>query len=222
MQKWYGDPVFLPGAEGALGWTARARLPRGSGQGGSRRHPPTSGEGSGGFHQLQEGKSSKTAASSVPEPPGRPRHLTEKGARVPGKIKIDLGLFSHWPRAGSGITGMNMVPPAPAPAARRLGTGCLWSCAPHPISSPAVGYMGHAAGGPRKAAPASQKPCHHAPLACHHSSDAGLSSACTQPSSSAGAQPPHAPWQPAERRDTPGRRALGSCLGVTTGLVGAG
>lgn len=111
VQKWYGDPVFLPGAEGPLGRTAGAQLPQGSGQGGSRRHPPTAGEGSGGFHQLQEGKSSKTAASSVPEPPGRPRHLTEKGARVPGKIKIDLGLFSHWPRAGSGITGMNMVPP---------------------------------------------------------------------------------------------------------------
>lgn len=84
--KWYGDLLFLPGAGGALGRMTGTRLPQGRGWGGGRRHLPTAGEGSGGFRQQQEGKSSKTAASSVPEPPRRPRHLAEKGARA-GKVK---------------------------------------------------------------------------------------------------------------------------------------
>lgn len=84
--KWYGDLLFLPGAGGALGRMTGAWLPQGRGWGGGRRHLPTTGEGSGGFRQQQEGKSSETAASSVPEPPRRPRHLAEKGARA-GKVK---------------------------------------------------------------------------------------------------------------------------------------
>jgi len=45
-----------------------------------------------------------------------PRHLAEKGAHVLGKLKIDLRLFSHQPRAGGRITSTTMIPP-PAPAA---------------------------------------------------------------------------------------------------------
>lgn len=99
---------------------AGARLPQGTGQGGGQRYPPTAGEGSGGFRQQQEGKSSKTATSSVPKPPRGPHHLAEKGAHVLGKLKIDLRLLSHWPQAGSGITGMNVMPPS-APTTRHPG-----------------------------------------------------------------------------------------------------
>lgn len=94
-------------------------LPQGPGRRKGQRHPPAAGEGSGGFHQRQEGKPSKTATSSVPEPPGRPRHLAENGARVLGKLKIDSGLFSHCREQVVRLQARTQWPPSTYSAAPR-------------------------------------------------------------------------------------------------------
>lgn len=72
-QKWCGGLVFLPGAGGSTGEISRHREQ-------DRARPEGVVEGSSGFHQQQEGKSSKTAASSVLEPPRSPIVLLKRSS----------------------------------------------------------------------------------------------------------------------------------------------
>lgn len=64
-------------------------------------------EGSSGFCQQQEGKSSKTAASSVLEPPRGHIALLQKELTCWNSKNLTLGLYIHWPQAAGGVMSMN-------------------------------------------------------------------------------------------------------------------
>lgn len=97
-------------------------------------------EGSCGFHQQQEGKSSKTAALSVLEPPRGHIILLKKELTCWHSKKLALGFYIHWPQAGGGVMSMSTV----------ISQHSQLSLLPHtsfPLIPSSVMVQGHAVGG---------------------------------------------------------------------------
>lgn len=167
-------------------------------------------EGSSGFQQQKEGKSTETAASSVLEPPRGHTILVKKELMCWSSKKLTLGLFGHWPQAAGGVMSMNMVIPQHS---QHSGwrTGCLLPHTSFPLIPSSVVVQGTCSRWPLEW---QLQPARNPVLSFSHHcrGNVNLFSACTQPNSGPGKWMLCKHWQPADRRAVLWGHAWRTCL----------